>query len=225
MTMLLVAKGPSAKKFQVSDNEICVEEKVYKKPPRMETGTVGEAWKLIDHIDYAFMCDYLFRNTFKKKHAKFWAKQQIKRLVLPSYPLVYPEFDNIEIANRCLPSHIDHSFNSDEFKECVSGIPYYIYQNEASIINNYGIESYNEITHVVGTSYIAVCFALARGFKHFVLNGFDPEVETSKIYNPMFQDNGRKNKTKDQIMDYYQICFYRIVEKIISSGSTYEIFP
>ena len=123
MTLMLVGKGPSAKQVEVTSKSILLNGEEYEKPSRLEIGSLNAAWKIINEVDYSFIADHLTIQELKKEEFRDSSREQIKRLVIPSYPLVYPEHQNIQIASRALPSHVDYHFNTDEFKECVEGIP------------------------------------------------------------------------------------------------------
>lgn len=223
MVFLLLGKGPSSKTITVNNESIILDEIEYRKPKRLEIGSVNDAWKEINQVDYSFITDYRGLTQLKEPENREKSKKHIKRLVIPSYPLVYPENENVNISSRSLPSHVDYNFHQDDFKECVDDIPYYLYQVESSPINNYNIETFPEMFHAVGTGYLAVCFALARGFRHFLFSGFDPDmIDSEDVYNKKFKFV-YKDREADDIMFYYQICYLRMIEKIIGSGCTYQI--
>jgi hypothetical protein len=218
MTMIIMGKGPSAKEItHVNQSEIKIEDEIYHKPPRLEIATVNDAWQIVDKVDYAFMIDYYSIELFKKPEKKQTAVERIKRLVIPTYAQVYKEQQGVHVHNVVFPMHIDYSVFESEYKALVEGIPYYLFQIDGSPVGHYGIDSLAE--RPSGTAFAAVTFAIARGFRHFILIGFDPIKNTNEIYNNKFTD---AVEMTDDISPMYSFMYLKLIEKILSCGCTYQ---
>lgn len=226
MTMIMVGKGPSAKPIKRMDKtSILFGDNIFEVPPRTEIMAINDAWKLVESTDYATMGDWSTiqgLSTAKERYPK--QRSSIKRLILPTYPHVYENIDNVKgIISGLYPCHEEYSYKSEEFHEHIEDTPYYLYQLEGSIINNYGITYNNEINSVAGSVFVAVSFAISQGFRHFIFTGFDPDLnleESNEVFSSTF--HLQKIENKDTRLNYYQYAYSKTIEKIVSSGCTYE---
>lgn len=218
MTMFILGKGPSAKKIQhLNRKEIKIGDQTYQRPSRFEIAAINDSWQLVDQVDYAFMIDYFSIELLKDKEIKTRAKETIKRLVIPTYPQVYQDQQKVKVRSTIFPSHPSFHIYSEEYQNRIEGIPYYLFQMDGSPIGYYGIDSLAE--RPVGTAYAAASFAIARGFKHFILSGFDPIQTSSDFYNKELKN---VLEVTDDISAIYPFMYIKLIEKILSCGCSYE---
>ena len=220
MSLLIVGKGPSAKKIKFNKEIIQIGDKNYQTPPKLETASLNHAWQLFESpVDYGFMGDYINFEELKQHDIKI-VKNSIKRLVKPTFPLVYPHQQQVNNGSGCLPAHIDYHYKDEQMSSIIDEIPYYLIQVENSPFINYGVETYPEISNSVSIGNIAVSFGLSRGFKHFILSGFDPEPE-GEVYSDFYK-YAKKKIDSNSFNHYYQFSYAKMIEKIISSGCSYQ---
>ncbi|NQY80259.1 MAG: hypothetical protein HRT47_08095 [Candidatus Caenarcaniphilales bacterium] len=223
MTLLIKGKGPSSKTFERVDTDtIKLGDSFFSSPKRLEVATINDAWQTTFPCDYNFFGDYSATECILNNYEL--AKKNIKRLVIPAFPLVYPEYDGVNIPSGTFATHPDYRFDHNHVLDKIKDIPYYIVQSESAPMNLFGIEHFDNVYHVAGSSLMAVCFGIARGFRHFILNGFDVDIdlnEENEIYSKSFE-KAYDSSTFKLRLSHYQMCYQKMIEKIIYSGCTYQ---
>lgn len=227
MTMLLVGKGPSAKPIKrLNKNTIQFGSDQYSIPARTEIMTINDAWKIVDSTDYAIMGDWcVLKDLYENKKNFLVQRNGIKRLIIPTFAHVYEHVDNVKgIISGLYPCHEDYSFKSEEYQKYIEDTPYYLYQLEGSILNYFGVSYQSEINTVAGSVLNAVDFGISRGFRHFIMTGFDPDMiidDEVEIFSDTFKQ--QEITDKKARLSYYQFSHAKTIEKIVSSGCTYEM--